>query len=89
MDFYESFIKEINCIKKEFSKQNYESSSRLKVNEPLVMKKNYLYRLKEKFSIKKFDSEQPKRVWIFVITLNIIGFLGYFILNSYGINLSK
>ena len=53
------------------------------------MKKNYLYRLKEKFSIKKFDSEQPKGAWFFVITLNIIGFIGYFILNSYGINLSK
>tara|TARA_B100001121_G_scaffold6451_1_gene5494 strand:+ start:429 stop:590 length:162 start_codon:yes stop_codon:yes gene_type:complete len=53
------------------------------------MKKNYFYRLKEKLSIKKIDSEQPKGAWIFVITLNIIGFLGYFILNSYGINLSK
>ena len=53
------------------------------------MKKNYFYRLKEKLSIKKIDSEQPKAAWIFVITLNIIGFLGYFILNSYGINLSK
>jgi len=53
------------------------------------MKKNYFYRLKEKFSIKKFDSDQPKGAWIFVITLNIVGFLGYFILNFYGINLSK
>ena len=53
------------------------------------MKNNYFYRLKKKFTIKKFDSEQPKGAWIFVITLNVIGFLGYFILNSYGINLSK
>ena len=53
------------------------------------MKKNYFFRLKEKFSIKKFDSEQPKGAWMFVITLNIIGFLGYFILNHYDINLSK
>ena len=53
------------------------------------MKKNYFYKLKEKFSIKKFDSEQPKGAWTFVIILNILGFLGYFILNSYGINLSK
>ncbi len=53
------------------------------------MKRNYFYKLKEKLSIKKFDSEQPKGVWIFVITLNIVGFLGYFILNSYGITLSN
>ena len=48
--------------------------------------RDYIY---NKFSIKKIDSEQPKGAWFFVITLNIIGFLGYFILNSYGINLSK
>ena len=53
------------------------------------MKNNYFYRLKEKFTIKKFDSEQPKGAWIFVVALNIIGFLGYFILNSYGINLGN
>ena len=53
------------------------------------MKKNYFYKLKEKLSIKAFDREQPKGAWIFVITLNIIGFLGYFILNSSGINISK
>ena len=53
------------------------------------MKKNYFFKLKEKFRIKEFDSKQPKGAWIFVISLNIIGFLGYFILNSYGINLSK
>ena len=53
------------------------------------MKKNYFYKLKEKLSIKKFDSKQPKGAWIFVITLNIIGFLGYFILNFYGISLTK
>ena len=57
--------------------------------KPFFMKKNYFYRLKEKLSIKKIDSEQPKGAWFFVITLNIIGFIGYFILNSYGINLSK
>tara|TARA_B100001287_G_scaffold197872_1_gene167440 strand:+ start:162 stop:320 length:159 start_codon:yes stop_codon:yes gene_type:complete len=51
------------------------------------MKKNYFYKLKEKLSIKAFDREQPKGAWIFVITLNIIGFLGYFLLNSSGINI--
>ena len=39
------------------------------------MKQNYFYKLKEKFKIKKFDSDQPSRTWIFVITLNIIGFM--------------
>ena len=53
------------------------------------MKNNYFDRLKEKFRIKKIDSEQPKGAWFFVITLNILGFIGYFILNFYGINLTK
>ena len=53
------------------------------------MKKSYFDKLKEKFRIKKIDPEQPKRVWIFVIILNIFGFLGYFILNSNGINLNN
>jgi len=53
------------------------------------MKKNYFYKLKEKFRIKKIDSEQPRETWIFVIILNIIGFLGFFVLKFYGINLSN
>ena len=53
------------------------------------MKKSYFYKLKEKFSIKKIDSEQPSGTWIFVITLNIVGLLGFLILKFYGINLSN
>ena len=53
------------------------------------MKKSYFYKLKEKFSIKKIDSEQPSGIWIFVITLNIIGLLGFLVLKFYGINLSN
>ena len=53
------------------------------------MKKSYFYKLKEKFKIKKIDSEQPTGTWIFVITLNIIGLLGFLVLKSYGINLSN
>ena len=53
------------------------------------MKNNYFFRLKEKIKIKKIDSEQPSGAWIFVIALNILGFIGYFILNFYGINLTK
>ena len=51
------------------------------------MKKNYFYKIKEKFRIKKIDSKQPVGTWIFVITLNIIGFIGLFVLKFYGINL--
>ena len=53
------------------------------------MKQNYFYKLKEKFKIKKLDSDQPSRTWIFVITLNIIGFMGFFVLKISGINLSN
>tara|TARA_Y100001978_G_scaffold113325_1_gene101071 strand:+ start:438 stop:599 length:162 start_codon:yes stop_codon:yes gene_type:complete len=51
------------------------------------MKKNYFYKLKEKFRIKKVESQQPIGTWIFVITLNIIGFIGLFVLKFYGIKL--
>ena len=51
------------------------------------MKKSYFYKFKEKFSIKKIDSEQPSGIWIFVIMLNIIGLLGFLALKLYGINL--
>ena len=40
----------------------------------------YIERLKDKFKIKKLDSNQPIRVWIFVLILNIVGFGGYFYL---------
>jgi len=53
------------------------------------MKKSYFYKLKEKFKIKKIESEQPNGTWIFVITLNIIGLLGFLVLKFYGINLSN
>ena len=51
------------------------------------MKNNYFYKLKEKFRIKKIDSEQPKGTWIIVITLNIISFVGYLLFKFYDINL--
>ena len=40
----------------------------------------YIERLKEKVKIKKFDSNQPIGAWIFVVSLNIVGFAGYFYL---------
>ena len=43
------------------------------------MKKSYFYKLKEKFRIKKIDSEQPSGTWMFVIILNIVGLLGFLV----------
>ena len=40
----------------------------------------YIERLKDKIRIKKLDSNQPIRAWIFVVFLNIVGFAGYFYL---------
>tara|TARA_Y100000741_G_scaffold350089_1_gene319868 strand:- start:197 stop:355 length:159 start_codon:yes stop_codon:yes gene_type:complete len=39
---------------------------------------NYIERLKAKFKIKQFDSDQPIKAWLFVLILNIVGFAGYF-----------
>ena len=40
----------------------------------------YIERLKDKFKIKKFEPNQPIGAWIFVILLNIVGFVGYYYL---------
>ena len=53
------------------------------------MKKNYFHKLKEKFRIKKIEYEQPSGIWVFVIILNIIGFMGFLLLKLYGIDLSN
>ena len=42
----------------------------------------------KKLSIKKFDSKQPIKAWLFVLILNIIGFLGYIYLKINHINLN-
>ena len=49
----------------------------------------YIERLKDKFKIKKLDSKQPIRAWIFVFILNIIGFSGYFYLKLNHIQLGS
>ena len=49
----------------------------------------YIERLKEKVKIKKFDSNQPIRAWIFVVILNIVGFAGYFYLKVNNIQLGS
>jgi len=41
------------------------------------MKKNYLKRFNDKIRIKEFEKKQPLKLWIFVISLNILGLLGY------------
>ena len=49
----------------------------------------YIERLKDKIRIKKLDSNQPIRAWIFVVILNIIGFAGYFYLKINHIELGN
>ena len=49
----------------------------------------YIERLKDKIKIKKFDSNQPIRVWIFVIVLNMVGIAGYFYLKLNHIQLGS
>ena len=49
----------------------------------------YIERLKDKISIKKLDSNQPIRAWIFVVILNIVGFAGYFYLKVNHIELGN
>jgi len=49
----------------------------------------YIERLKDKIKIKKLDSNQPIGAWIFVVILNIVGFLGYFYLKINNIQLGN
>ncbi len=49
----------------------------------------YIERLKEKVRVKKIDSNQPIGAWIFVVILNIVGFLGYFYLKVNHIELGS
>ena len=49
----------------------------------------FLERFKGKFKIKRFDTEQPIKVWLFVLMINILGFLGYFYLKINDIQLGK
>ena len=49
----------------------------------------YIERLKDKIRIKKLDSNQPIRAWIFVVILNIVGFAGFFYLKINHIELSN
>ena len=49
----------------------------------------YIERLKDKIKIKKIDSNQPIGTWVFVIVLNIVGFVGYFYLKLNHIQLGN
>ena len=49
------------------------------------MIKDFIARFKKKVEVKKIDSNQPVRIWSFVIILNLVGILGLIILNSYKI----
>ena len=50
-----------------------------------VMFKDFIGKFKKKVEVKKIDTNQPVRIWSFVIILNLVGFLGLIILNSYKI----
>ena len=47
----------------------------------------YIQRLKNKLKIKKLDSNQPIKAWLFVLLLNIVGFAGYLYLKLNDIHL--
>ena len=49
----------------------------------------YIERLKNKLEIKKLDSKQPFRAWLFVILLNMIGFSGFIYLKLNNIHLNN
>ena len=50
---------------------------------------NYIERLKNKLKIKKLDSDQPIKAWLFVLILNIVGFAGYLYLKVNDIHLGN
>ena len=50
---------------------------------------NYIERLKNKIKIKKLETNQPIGAWIFVILLNLVGFVGYFYLKINHIQLGS
>ena len=50
---------------------------------------NYIKRLKNKIKIKKLNSEQPIKAWIFVVFLNLVGFAGYFYLKINNIQIGS
>ena len=49
----------------------------------------YIERLKDKIRIKKLDSNQPIKAWIFVVILNIVRIAGLFILKINHIELGN
>tara|TARA_Y100000816_G_scaffold205203_1_gene151369 strand:+ start:426 stop:584 length:159 start_codon:yes stop_codon:yes gene_type:complete len=51
--------------------------------------KNYVEKLKNKLKIKKLDTQQPIKAWIFVLLLNVVGFAGYIYLKLNDIHLGN
>ena len=62
----------------------------MKLHRELIIQSmaNYIERLKNKLKLKKFDSDQPIRAWLFVLILNLVGFAGYFYLRVNDISLN-
>ena len=51
--------------------------------------KNYVEKLKNKLKLKKLDTQQPIKAWIFVLLLNVVGFAGYIYLKLNDIHLGN
>jgi len=50
------------------------------------MDKDIYSKFIKKIRIKKLSKEQPIKIWLFVIFLNVIGFLGLYLINIFHIN---
>ena len=50
---------------------------------------SFAERLKQKLKIKKLDSDQPIKTWIFVLLLNLVGFAGFLYLKINNISLQN
>jgi len=46
------------------------------------MLENFFEKLKNKLKVKKLDKNQPRGIWIFVVSLNLIGFIGYYVIRN-------
>ena len=46
------------------------------------MENNFINKLKNNLKIKNIEKDQPINLWIFVLFLNLIGFIGLFLIKN-------